>query len=265
MNLRHSIVGVCLGVLTLAATVSPSQAADDRLEKIKDRGVLRACAVNYVPWNIKNPATNEWEGINIEIAREIAKGLEVEIEFIDSAWSTVIQSVDTDKCDIAVAALWTAPARAEVVLFTRPVGGDGMTLFVPADSTAKSPADIDKPGNVVVVLSGSSDEKAARELFKQAEVKSLVTDKAGAQILDVATGRADAASGALVGNSQFIKSNPNIKVKPLEGFVLNYTPFAFALPVGEYHFLNYVNVVLNNLDASGKLQQIKDKWTKIEN
>jgi len=264
MNVRYS-VSVFFGILTLAAAASPAQSADDRLEKIKDRGVLRACTVNYVPWNIKNPATNEWEGINIEIAQEIANGLEVDIEYVDSAWSTVIQSVDTDKCDIAVGALWTAPARAETVLFTQPIGGDGMAIFVPVDSTATSPADIDKPGNIVVVQSGSSDEKTARQLFKQAEVKSLVTDKAGAQILEVASGRANAASGALVGNSQFIKSNPNIKVKPLKDFVLNYTSFAFALPVGEYHFLNYVNVALTNLEASGKLQQIKDKWTKLEN
>lgn len=264
MNVRYG-VGVFFGILAIAAAVGPAQSADDRIEKIKERGVLRACTVNYVPWNIKNPATNEWEGINIEIAQEIANGLEVDIEYVDSSWSTVIQSVDTNKCDIAVGALWTAPARAQMVLFTRPIGGDGMTVFVPADSTATSPADIDQPGNVVVVQSGSSDEKVARELFKQAEVKSLVTDKAGAQILEVASGRADAATGALVGNSQFIKSNPNIKVKPLKDFVLNYTPYAFALPVGEYHFLNFVNVILANLEASGKLQQIKDKWTKLDN
>lgn len=69
MNVRYS-VSVFFGILTLAAAASPAQSADDRLEKIKDRGVLRACTVNYVPWNIKNPATNEWEGINIEIAQE---------------------------------------------------------------------------------------------------------------------------------------------------------------------------------------------------
>lgn len=256
-----------LAVLALAASAvaSPVLAQQDNLlAKIKEKGVLRVCSAAYSPWNIKNPTTNEWEGIVPEIVKEIGDALQVKVEWVDASFATMIASVQTDKCDMVGAAVWTAPQRAEQVSFTRPIGGDGMTIFVPADSTAKSLADVDKEGKVVVVLSGSADERVAKSLFKHAEVKSIVSDRPSPAVTELAAGRADAASAAYAGTSQFIKSNPGMKVKPIEGLFYNYTPFAFAVPAKEYFFRDYLNVVLGNLDASGKLAEIRDKWTKIK-
>jgi polar amino acid transport system substrate-binding protein len=251
-----------VGVLIAAMPVSAAAADDDLLETVKERGTLRVCSVNYTPWNVLDPVTNTWSGINPDIVGEIAGALEVEIEWIDSAWSTVIQNVSTDKCDLAAAALWTSPARAEIVSFTRPIGGDGSTLFVPEDSDVASYDAIDEEGNVVAVMAGSADESLAKEMFENAEVKSLVTDQVAAHVLEVASGRADAAFGGYAGNAQFIASNPNIPVKPLGELMVNYVPFAYAVPAREYFFRDYVNIVISNLEASGKLEEIMARHTE---
>lgn len=256
----NAAIPIAAALSVLLAGTSPSRAADDLLKAVKDRGVLRACVAPYTPWNIKDPATNKWEGINIDLGNEIAAALNVKIQYVDTAWSTIIPSLQSGKCDVATSSLWTSPARAEAVSFTSPIGSDGIALFVPDASTAKSVDDLDKPGNVIAVLAGSADEKVMKDLFKKATVKSLVTDKFAAQILEVASGRAAAASGAHLGNLWFIHHNPSLKVKALPGVLLKKTNYAFAVPAREYFFRDFLNVVLTNLEASGRMQAIKTKW-----
>lgn len=173
----------------------------------------------------------------------------------------MIQNLQTDKCDLGAAALWTSPARAEVVSFTRSIGGDGSTLFVPEDSDISSYEEIDQAGNVIAVMSGSADERLAQEKFTSAEVRSLVTDQLAAHVLEVASGRADAAFGGYAGNAQFIANNPQVRVKPLSELMVNYVPFAYMVPAREYFFRDYVNIIISNLEASGRLDAIMDKWT----
>lgn len=257
------LLGAALAVSLCTAT--PATAQDDLLDRVKERGALRVCSINYTPWNILNPIDSSWSGINPDIVAEIANSLEVEVEWVDSAWSTLIQNIQTDKCDLGAAALWTSAPRAQNVTFSRPIGGDGSTLFVPSDQSIDSYDDIDQDGKIITVLSGSADEKLAKEKFVNAEVKSLVTDQVAAHILEVASGRADAAFGGYAGNAQFIASNPNIKVKPLPELLVNFVPFAYAIPSKEYFFRDYVNIIISNLDASGKLDEIKDRWTMKQN
>ena len=247
--------------LGLACISGTAVAQDNRLQQVTQRGTLLVCAVNYTPWNIFNPIEDAWTGINTDIVNEIAAAMEVQVEWVSASWATVIQDVMTDKCDLAAAALWTSPARAANVSFTRSIGGDGSTLFVPTDSTVASYGEIDQAGTVIAVMAGSADERLAQSMFQNAEVRSLVTDQLAAHMLEVASGRADAAFGGFAGNAQFVASNPNIRVKPLEDLLVNYIPFAYAVPAREYFFRDYINIVISNLEASGRLDAIMAEWT----
>jgi polar amino acid transport system substrate-binding protein len=256
----------CVVLTALAAflVAGAAGAADDLLQKVKERGVLRVCNVAYTPWNIKNPTNNQWEGINPEIATEIAGMLKVKLEHVDAAWATFMQSVTTGKCDMAMTPSWITPARAEIITFTAPYAEEGMGVFVPVGSAAKTIAELDQPGKTIAAISGSADERVAKETFKKATVKSIVSDKAGAAILEVAARRADGATGGYFGNIMFIKENAGLKVTPMEGVFLNPTPFGYAVPPREYFFRDWLNAALINLDATGKKKAIIAKWTKLE-
>jgi polar amino acid transport system substrate-binding protein len=256
---KLSVAALAFG---LACIGTAAVAQDNRLQQVTERGTLLVCGVNYTPWNIFDPIENAWTGINGDIVSDIAAAMEVEVEWVSSSWATVIQDVITDKCDLAAAALWTSPARAANISFTRSIGGDGSTLFIPSDSSVESYEDVDQPGRVIAVMSGSADERLAQSMFRNAEVRSLVTDQVAAHVLEVASGRADAAFGGFAGNAQFISSNPNIRVRALEDLLVNYVPFAYAVPAREYFFRDYINVVISNLESSGRLQEIMAKWTE---
>jgi ABC-type amino acid transport substrate-binding protein len=249
-------------VVIMAAGVVARASDDNLLQTIKTRGVMRVCDVDYAPWNIKNPATNQWEGINVEILGLIAEMLQVKLEHVDATWATVIPSMTTGKCDFAGAGLYISPARAQLVTFTRPFATDGIAIFVPDNSTAKSVEDLDKPGKTIVVRSGGFEVGVAQALFKQATVKILTADQAGIILLEMAAGRADAGAGGYYGNLAFLKANPNVKVRPLSHTLLTKTSIAYAVPPRQYFFRDWLDAVILNLEESGKLKTVFAKWGK---
>jgi ABC-type amino acid transport substrate-binding protein len=259
---RPLMIGALSAVVAFGAAAEARAAGDNLLQMIKDRGVMLACAVDYTPWNIKNPATNQWEGINVDLLNLVANMLKVKLEQVDATWATIIPSMTTGKCDFAAAGLFITPARAELVTFTRPIATDGIALFVAANSQAQTVEDLDKSGKTIVVRSGGFEETVAKALFKQATVKTLTADQAGIILLEIASGRADAGAGGYYGNLAFLKANPNVKARLLSDELLSKTSIAYAVPPREYFFRDWLNAVLLNFEENGKLKEILAKWSK---
>jgi ABC-type amino acid transport substrate-binding protein len=262
MVFTRGLVVIMAGGLMALLSAPPARAQDNLLKTIKERGVLRVCDVEYPPWNVKNPATNKWEGANVDIIELVAESLKVKVEHVDATWATVIPNMTTQKCDFSGAGLYVSAARAELVSFTRPFAHDGISIFVPAGSTAKTVEDVDKPGKTVAVRSGSFEEGVAKRLFKRATVKTLTADGAGIVLLEIAAGRADAGAGGYFGNLIFLKANPNLKARLLNDTLVTKTPIAYAVPPREYFFRDYLSAVLLTLDENGKIQEIVTKWTR---
>jgi ABC-type amino acid transport substrate-binding protein len=247
-------------VATLMAASTASAEPDSLLQQIKDRGSIIICEAAYPPYNVKNPKTSEWEGLDVDIEGELAKTLGVTIKRVDTSFSALVPSVTTHKCDLSTAATYITPGRAEQVLFTRPFAAETKTVFVPLSSTAKTYADIDKEGITIVTRAGTAEETYAKRFFKHATIKVLTSDATQPHLLEVAAGRADAAFAGYVGSLIFIKQNANLKLRPIGDKLLDPTPFAFMLPRGEYHFQQYLDILFNDLERSGKLKEITDKW-----
>src|SRR6202007_2904746 len=83
---------VALAALFSFGGVFAAYAQDALLKTIKDRGKMRVCDAEYAPWNVKNPMTNSWEGIDVDIVNLIAKQLKVEVEHVDATFGTTIPS-----------------------------------------------------------------------------------------------------------------------------------------------------------------------------
>ncbi|HZS82941.1 MAG TPA: ABC transporter substrate-binding protein [Stellaceae bacterium] len=262
MALKRVIVAAAM-LVALGTSAPAAEPQDNLIQQIKDRGTLRVCEASYPPYNVKNPATGVWEGLDIDLVKEIAAALGVKVEDVDSSFSTLIPSLQTHKCDMSAAATYVTPGRAEQVLFTTSYAGDSKTAFVPQGSTAKTYADIDKAGTVIAVRAGTAEETYAKKFFKNAQIKSLTSDATQVHLLEVGAGRADAAFAGYVGSLIFLKNNPNIKVRPLGDQPLDQSAFAFMVPLGEYHFQQYLDVVLASLERSGKLKEITEKWISV--
>jgi ABC-type amino acid transport substrate-binding protein len=259
--MRFLLTALAVGsILVGSLGESRAQQQDTLLQQINKNGLVRVCQAPYPPYNVKNPQSGEWEGLNVDIVKEIAAFLSVKIENVDSSFSTLIPSLLTHKCDISAAATYVTPARAEQVLFTTPYAQDTKVAFVPVDSPFKTYADLDKPNVTIVTRSGTAEETFAKRFFKQAKIKLTTSDATQAHLLDVAAGRSDAGFAGRTGGLIFLKQNPNIKLRMIEDKELDPSRFALMLPAGEYQLQQYLNISLQALKDSGKLEEITSHW-----
>ncbi|NGN45143.1 amino acid ABC transporter substrate-binding protein [Mesorhizobium sp. CGMCC 1.15528] len=260
MMLTKKLLVIGLMTAAFGMTTSVARAADDMLAKIKAKGVMTVCMANYFPYAVKNPATNEWEGLDLDIGAEIAKLLNVKIEIADTPWPVIMQSITTGKCDVSFAPSFVLPARAEQVLFTQPFSYDSSAVFVASDSPINTLDDLDRPGNTIAFVAGTAEDRWSRDTFKKAELKALLGDTSNASLLEVSAKRVTAAVTTRAGNIAFIKNNPQLSYKLLTKDPILPTPFAFMVPKGEYHFQQYLNVALSRLEQNGVLPALNKKW-----
>ena len=91
--MRMVFAAAALALMGAQLSATTSYAADDMFERVKSKGTLSACISAYYPYSVKNPTTNEWEGLDIDIGNEIAKMLEVKLEIVDAPWPVLLQSI----------------------------------------------------------------------------------------------------------------------------------------------------------------------------
>ncbi|MCG8324623.1 MAG: transporter substrate-binding domain-containing protein, partial [Thiotrichales bacterium] len=238
----------------------PAWAADGKIKEIKDRGSLRVCHAEALPMNYKDPKTGEWTGYNVDAAEHLAAAMGVELEHVDATWATVIPSLQTDKCDVALVGLFRTAERAQVVLFADPWGFDTQSAGVLANSDLKSYEDLDKAGNSVAVLSGTADEAFAQRFFKNAEVKSLVSDKLSTIFLEVASKRATAVFTDTTTLKRFINENSAMKLRPLGDQPVNPQGYSYAIAPGEYQFQQFLNIWMERTETDGTKAAWHKKW-----
>lgn len=117
--------------------------ADALLEAVHERGVLRvATESNYPPQSQLNP-DGTWEGFDIEVAREIAHRMGVNVEFRDMTFDVLVAGSWNDRWDVNVGSMTVTPKRTRVLLFTDPYYYTPATFVVHKDSTLTQIEELD--------------------------------------------------------------------------------------------------------------------------
>lgn len=185
----------CL-MLTLAAAgmlrSQPTEAVNqDRLDRIKASQALRVCVwPDYYGITYRNPKTQEFSGIDIDLALALGRELGVTVRFVDSSFATLIDDVTQDRCDIAMFAIGITPLRKEKLRFTQPhLASDIYAITTKTNHRVRNWADIDKRGTVVAVAKGTLHEPVMKEWLREAKLVVLETPFAREQ--EVQSGRAD--------------------------------------------------------------------------
>lgn len=104
---------------------------DGHLAEICDAGVLVVSTdPAYPPQSFLNESTGEYEGFDIDVAREIGERLGVDVEFTDPSFDAVVAGNWSGRWDVSVGSVTVTEERREVLDFTQPY------YFTPAQMTA---------------------------------------------------------------------------------------------------------------------------------
>lgn len=155
------------------------QKVESDYDKIISRDVLIVGVKDdSKPFGFINPETKEYDGFDIDIAKNISLdilGSERKVKFVSVTSSTRIESLMAGDIDIIVATMSATPQREFLIDFSKPYYAAGQTALVKKDSEIYTFADLKKK-NIIVVL-GSTAEKNIRRIIPTARIIGYKTYK----------------------------------------------------------------------------------------
>ena len=170
-------------------------------------GTLRA-AINF-----GNPvlaqrasATREPEGVTVELARELARRLNLALELVPfEAAGKVFEALKTNSWDIAFLAI--EPVRAAEIAFTAPYVIIEGVYLVPKDSKLRSVDEVDREGVRIGVNRGSAYDLYLTRTLKHAQ---LQRGESGIELFRKEG--LDAAAGVKQPLVQYASKHPDVRV-----------------------------------------------------
>lgn len=119
------LAGAC--VAPVAQQSAPSnggegaaEAVDDLLAEIMSRGTIRISTdPNYAPQSFLDEDGN-FVGFDVDVAKEIASRLGVEVEFVTPDWDLITAGNWGDQWDMSVGSMTITTARQEILSFAKP-------------------------------------------------------------------------------------------------------------------------------------------------
>jgi cyclohexadienyl dehydratase len=235
-------------------------AQDSRLDAVQKSGVLRVCTPgDYKPFSFAKP-DGTYEGIDIDLANAIAKGLGARAEFIKTSWPKLMDDF-VERCDLGVGGISVSLDRQKRAFFTEPYMVNGKAPITKCENVGKfqSVADIDKPGVTVIENPGGSNERFARANFKQAKI--VIFNDNTVIFDEILKGNADLMISESVETKVQAKLRPGLCAvnpdKPLQ-----YGEMAYLLPRGDVAFKAWVDQWLHLAKAGGDYDRTLAAWIK---
>ena len=142
------------------------------VQAVIDRGVLRVGVKNAViGFGYEDPLTGEYSGLEIELARDLAARLGVDVEFTAVTAATRTELLDSGDIDCVLATFTITDARKESWDFTTPYYTDYVSVLVEDAKGIKSLSDLTDA--TVGVSSGSTSAKSlVKAMIEQGLISS---------------------------------------------------------------------------------------------
>src|SRR6516165_9263040 len=153
----HSLAfATALGAALLLLAGSAEAQPQSRLYEVTKNKKLRVCQYPlYYSISFRNPKTGEIEGIDADLAKELAKELDARLEIVESSFASFIADLQAGKCEIGMFGVGATLKRAQAVEFSHPYLLTNIYAVTRKDSKVKKWEDVDQKGIKAAVSLGS--------------------------------------------------------------------------------------------------------------
>lgn len=232
---------------------------ETHLDQIVATGQLRVGTTgDYSPFSyLKKDA---YEGIDIELAQDLATSLGVELSLIKTSWPTLMEDLANGTFDIGMSGISKNLQRQKFALFSHSYHSGGKTPIVRCEDTAKFSAfeRIDLASTRLIVNPGGTNEKFVRKNIKNA---NILVHKDNRTIFDeIIAGRADIMITDAIEVTVQAQAHTELCAS-MPGKTLSFQEKAFLLP-RDTIWQQYVNGWLRQRQGEGQLKKIFAKHLK---
>ena len=247
---------------TVFAACSDRDERDNgKVAEIVERGTLLVGTTgDYRPLSFREEDGTYW-GVGIEVAQEIARHLNVEIEFVKTSWPTLTADVQAEPqlFDMAIGGITITDARCETMLMSEGYLANGKTILCRATETNRfqSLADIDKPEVRVMVNPGGLNEKFANENLTHA---TIIVHQKNEEIPSlVAEGEADVMITEITEAPYYVKTDARLAA-PLLNEPFTHGKIGVLMRKGQEDLMDVVNNTIRKMKSDGTLRRLHEKY-----
>lgn len=142
------------------------------LDAVLARGEVKVCSTgDYRPFTHLDPGTGQWEGIDIDMAGDLAQRLGVRLTLVPTTWGTLVDDLGT-ACDLAMGGISVTTERAQRAFYSEPYLVDGKTPITRCENVERfqTVEQINQPGVRAVVNPGGTNEEFADTRLTRATI-----------------------------------------------------------------------------------------------
>ncbi|MBD9106977.1 amino acid ABC transporter substrate-binding protein [bacterium] len=194
-------------------------------------------------------------GVDVDIAKEIAKYLGKKLVVKDIAFDSIINEVKTGKADFGAAGISYSDDRAKNVDFSINYAISKQVVIVNNNSSITNVNGISN--KKIAVQLGSIADTFVTEKYKNANV--VRQKKYLAAIEDLKTGKVDCVVMDELPAKEIVSKNEGIKI--LDGSLTN-DSYGMVVKKGNKELLDAINIVLQKLKDEGKIDEFIIKHTE---
>lgn len=192
--------------------------------------------------------SGEIVGVDIDIAKEIAKEMGKKLVIKDVSFDSIINEVKTGKADFGAAGISYSEERAEEVDFSINYSVSKQIAIVKDNSSITNINDISN--KKIAVQLGSIADTYVTDNYKNADI--IRQKKYLAAIEDLKSDKVDAVVMDELPAKEIINSNSGLKI--LDGSLTN-DSYGMIVKKGNSEMLSVINKVLDRLIQEGKIEQ----------
>jgi cyclohexadienyl dehydratase len=152
--------------VTLVRALASVARYRDRLDQVLGSGVLRIGTTgDYPPFSSRAQASQPFQGIDIDLGRDLAASLDAEALFVATSWPSLMSDLAAGRFDIAMSGVSRSLRRQRAGYFTRAYHVGGKTPIARCENQARfaTLANIDRDDVRIVVNPGGTNERFVDE------------------------------------------------------------------------------------------------------
>ncbi|NMO02175.1 ABC transporter permease subunit [Gordonia sp. TBRC 11910] len=246
---------ILFAVLALASLVacsggSDSGGSDSKVLRVGTEGV-------YAPFSYHDPATNQLQGYDVDVARAVGEKLGRKVEFVETPWDSMFAALQADRFDVVANQVTITPERQAKYDLSQPYSvSEGVIVTRADDNSVHSLDDIrgrtagqnvtSEWGEVAkahgATVVGVNDFTQAIKLLNQGRIDVVVNDSIAVYAYLAETGDTSVKIAARTGQ------------KTEQGFAAR----------KDSGLMPDINHALDQLSADGTLTRISNKYLKAD-
>ena len=239
-----------------ASGTASAETASYDVETVEDGVLIMSTNAAFPPYEMTNDA-GEFEGIDVEMAGEIAKRLDLELQIDDMDFDAALLAVQQGKSDIAMAGITITEDRLVNMDFSDTYANGVQSVIVPEGSDITSPDDL--AGKLVGVQRGTTGYTFCIDEFGEDAVAPF--DNGNTAVQNLVSGKVDAVVIDNAPAQEYVAANPGLTILDTAFADEDY---AIGVAKGNTQLLDAINSILAEMEADGTTQAIIDKYISAE-